>query len=221
MPAPSWPSTAGNRPSGSSPESVKASVWQTPVWVIFTSTSPLRGGSTSISTISRGLPGPNATAARDFIAISVSVRKGVDQSTMRPRGRPVFETGLTQIRTHQRNHFFDGFVGCAVRRREMGKLLAQMALQDPGHQPVDRAAHRRDLLKDRTAIRPFLEGALKRVDLPAHAAYARENALFLFGTMGHVRSWWDTAREYPSILGGSMLENPPFGHPHAPRLRTA
>src|SRR5258708_6846543 len=30
MPAPSWPSTAGKMPSGSSPDSVNASVWQTP-----------------------------------------------------------------------------------------------------------------------------------------------------------------------------------------------
>jgi hypothetical protein len=34
----------GNRPSGSSPLRVKASVWQTPVWVILTSTSPLGRG---------------------------------------------------------------------------------------------------------------------------------------------------------------------------------
>jgi protocatechuate 3,4-dioxygenase, beta subunit len=39
----------------------------TPVWVIFTSTSPLRGGATSISTTSRGLPASKATAARDFM----------------------------------------------------------------------------------------------------------------------------------------------------------
>jgi hypothetical protein len=30
----------------------------------------LRGGSTSISTISSGFPGANATAARDFITVS-------------------------------------------------------------------------------------------------------------------------------------------------------
>src|SRR5690606_17981577 len=68
MPAPSWPSTAGNTPSGSSPESVNASVWHSAVWVIFTSTSPLRGGSTSSSTIFSGSPAAKATAARDFIA---------------------------------------------------------------------------------------------------------------------------------------------------------
>src|SRR5690606_2070297 len=75
MPAPSCPSTAGNTPSGSSPLRVKASVWQTPVWVIRIRTSPLRGGSTSISTICRGLPASKATAARDFIALS-PIRSG-------------------------------------------------------------------------------------------------------------------------------------------------
>src|SRR5690606_8168042 len=67
MPAPSWPSTAGNTPSGSSPDRVKASVWHSAVWVIRTSTSPLRGGSTSISTTFSGWPAANATAARDLI----------------------------------------------------------------------------------------------------------------------------------------------------------
>src|SRR5690606_3728015 len=66
-PPPSWPSTAGKIPSGSSPDNVNASVWHTPVCVILISTSPFFGGATSISTISSGLPGPNATAARDFI----------------------------------------------------------------------------------------------------------------------------------------------------------
>src|SRR5690554_4898275 len=67
MPAPSWPRMAGNTPSGSSPDRVNASVWQTPVWVILTSTSPALGGATSTSTICRGSPGAKATAARDFM----------------------------------------------------------------------------------------------------------------------------------------------------------
>ena len=78
MPAPSWPSTAGKTPSGSSPLRVKASVWQTPVCVIFTSTSPFCGGATSISTICRGSPALNATAARDFIGGSPGrIRRGL------------------------------------------------------------------------------------------------------------------------------------------------
>jgi hypothetical protein len=59
--------------SGSFPERVKASVWQTPVWVFLISTSPFLGGATSISTISRGFPGANATAARDFIRYILNV----------------------------------------------------------------------------------------------------------------------------------------------------
>src|ERR1035438_10346730 len=61
----------GNRPSGSLPESVKASVWQTPVATILTSTSPALGPSTWISSIESGLPAPQATAALDFISPSV------------------------------------------------------------------------------------------------------------------------------------------------------
>ena len=66
MPPPSWPSTAGKMPSGSSPLSVKASVWQTPVWVIFTSTSPACGGATSISTICSGWPGGEGDGGTGF-----------------------------------------------------------------------------------------------------------------------------------------------------------
>jgi hypothetical protein len=41
------PNTTGHKPSVSSSDSVNASVWQMPVCVIFTNTSPLRGGATS------------------------------------------------------------------------------------------------------------------------------------------------------------------------------
>src|SRR5690606_36482329 len=53
---------------GSSPDSVNASVWHSAVWVILTSTSPLRGGSTSSSTIFSGSPAAKATAAWDFMS---------------------------------------------------------------------------------------------------------------------------------------------------------
>ena len=67
MPAPSWPRMAGNSPSGSAPESVNSSVWQMPVALISTSTSPAFGPSRSTSMISSGLPFASATAARVFM----------------------------------------------------------------------------------------------------------------------------------------------------------
>src|SRR5687767_14013642 len=67
-PAPSWPRIAGNRPSGSAPDSVNSSVWQTPVARISTSTSPARGPSRSTVSIVSGAPARWATAARLFIA---------------------------------------------------------------------------------------------------------------------------------------------------------
>src|SRR3954463_6059274 len=66
-PAPSWPRIDGNRPSLSSPSSVYASVWQMPVAMISTNTSPAFGPSRSTSTISSGCLGAKATAARVFI----------------------------------------------------------------------------------------------------------------------------------------------------------
>src|SRR5262249_36105098 len=60
---------AGNRPSGSAPERVNSSVWQTPVALISTNTSPARGPSSWTVVISSGLPAATATAARTSMAI--------------------------------------------------------------------------------------------------------------------------------------------------------
>src|ERR1700734_3381152 len=66
-PAPSCPRMAGKRPSGSLPDSVNASVWQTPVALISTSTSPSLGPSTSTVSMVSGSPARRATAARAFM----------------------------------------------------------------------------------------------------------------------------------------------------------
>ena len=52
IPAPSCPRITGNSPSGSSPERVNASVWQTPVAFISIKTSPALRPSRSTSKIS-------------------------------------------------------------------------------------------------------------------------------------------------------------------------
>src|ERR1700688_4006842 len=59
----------GNRPSGSAPESVNASVWQMPVALISTITSPALGPSSCTVSTCSGLPASNATAARTSIAV--------------------------------------------------------------------------------------------------------------------------------------------------------
>src|SRR6266403_2708861 len=69
-PAPSWPRIAGNNPSGSAPDSVNSSVWQTPVALISTSTSPSRGPSSWTVDISSGFPAATAMAARTSMSIS-------------------------------------------------------------------------------------------------------------------------------------------------------
>ena len=66
-PAPSWPRIAGKRPSGSAPDSVYSSVWQMPVALISTSTSPAFGPSRSTVSIVSGAPAFQATAARVFM----------------------------------------------------------------------------------------------------------------------------------------------------------
>src|ERR1700732_3635285 len=62
----------GNNPSGSAPESVYLSVWQIPVALISTSTSPSFGPSRSTVSTDRGFPASQATAARTCIAVSPS-----------------------------------------------------------------------------------------------------------------------------------------------------
>src|SRR5215471_9381574 len=69
MPAPSCPRMAGNNPSGSAPDSVNSSVWQMPVALISTRTSPAFGPSRSTSRISSGLAFSTATAARVFMLV--------------------------------------------------------------------------------------------------------------------------------------------------------
>src|SRR3981189_3289831 len=55
-PAPSWPRIAGKMPSGSAPDSVNSSVWQMPVALISTSTSPDLGPSSCTVSRERGAP---------------------------------------------------------------------------------------------------------------------------------------------------------------------
>src|SRR4030095_14546095 len=73
-PAPSWPKITGNRPSGSPPERVNSSVWQTPDALISTSTSPNFGPSRSTSSISRFLPASKQTAAFVFTLVPLEIR---------------------------------------------------------------------------------------------------------------------------------------------------
>src|SRR6187399_2578091 len=67
LPAPSWPNTTGKSPSGSPPERVNSSVWQTPDALISTSTSPVLGPARSSVTTSSGWPAFQPMAARVFI----------------------------------------------------------------------------------------------------------------------------------------------------------
>src|SRR5690606_3159757 len=177
MPAPSWPSTAGNTPSGSSPDRVKASVWHSAVWVIFTSTSPAFGGATSISTICSGSPAAKATAARDFMGNSLA---RTEQERQPAAGGQSLEVG-----PHQRGHLVHAGLALRGRVGRLPELLADMLFHDLGHQAIDRAADGRDLLQHRGAIRPGLQRALQRLGLAADAAHAGQHALLFLGTVGH------------------------------------
>ncbi len=64
MPAPSCPSTIGQRSLPSTPSARCTSEWHTPAAATRTCTSPARGGSSRIVSISTGRPGSRSTAAR-------------------------------------------------------------------------------------------------------------------------------------------------------------
>src|SRR5690606_15140118 len=178
MPAPSWPSTTGNRPSGSSPDRVNASVWQTPVWVIVTSTSPFFGGATSISTICSGWPGPKATAARDFMVASPET--GNDRM-----GGAMLRRRLFQVRADQRAHVAHAFGALFVGGGGLAEFLAQMGLHHLGHQAVDRTTDGGDLLQHRPAGAAGFQRTAQRIALAADAAHAGQDLLLFFGGVRH------------------------------------
>lgn len=71
-PPPSCPNTQGNRPSGSLPPRVYASVWQTPEASSLILTSPFLGGSTSTVSMLSGLLASHATAALHWMTCRIA-----------------------------------------------------------------------------------------------------------------------------------------------------
>src|SRR5450755_2673398 len=90
MPPPPCPTIPGNKPSGSAPDRVNASVWQTPVATMRTKTSPAFGPARSTSSMLRGLPASQATAAFVFIGMKLRedfcffMRLQITRSRVRP-----------------------------------------------------------------------------------------------------------------------------------------
>src|SRR5579859_7036566 len=82
-PAPSCPRMLGNKPSGSEPESVYLSVWQSPVALISTSTSPALGPASCTVSTTRGLPASTAIAARTSIGVLLE-NDAAGQKLLRP-----------------------------------------------------------------------------------------------------------------------------------------
>src|SRR5690554_3502199 len=178
MPAPSWPSTAGNTPSGSSPDSVNASVWHSAVWVIFTSTSPFFGPSRSSSTISSGFPASNATAARVFMG-------GTPAITVCGGAAPCAAMALLEIGTDQTRHLGNAGVAIGLVLGGRAELFADVRLHHLTHQPVDRTTDGCDLLQHRAAVSARVQRPLQPLALAADAADAGQDLLLFLRAMGH------------------------------------
>src|SRR5579872_4472029 len=116
-PAPSWPRIAGNSPSGSAPDSVNSSVWQMPVALISTITSPALGPSSCTVSIWSGLPAWNATAARTSIAILR--HRPVASIRSLPQDRQRSHSELTLLRQHDLRLCHNGGE-LAVAARDVG-----------------------------------------------------------------------------------------------------
>src|SRR3546814_2994527 len=92
------------------------------------------------------------------------------------------------------------------RSRRLLELLAQVRLQHLAHQPVDRAADRRDLLQNRPAVGDGLACALKPLALAADAADAGEDFLLFLGGMGHGQPDTDRWGQYTPTCLNTNLE---------------
>ena len=96
----------------------------------------------------------------------------------------VLEGKLFEIGTDQRDYFVDAglvlFADFGIDR-DLAEFLAQVAVQDPGHQAVDSATQRGDLLQDRPTLATRGNHALQPIHLPADTAQAGDGALFFFG----------------------------------------
>src|ERR1044072_584753 len=113
-PAPSWPRIAGNRPSGSAPESVNSSVWQMPVALISTSTSNALGPSSWTLITSRGLPAPPHTAA--FPSMPPAPVYDADHRDAGWRRRPKMRVMRTapSVKLRRKGHAMSHIIGVTI-----------------------------------------------------------------------------------------------------------
>src|SRR5436190_12440490 len=136
---------AGNRPSGSAPDSVKSSVWQMPVALISTSTSPARGPSSDTVSIDSGLPFSCATAARTSMAWSPpSEQKACAQLRLRVhRVRVAAFVAPLRAEAVDAQHFArdpePGARAPVERKRQRVPELAHAALLAARHRMLDGA----------------------------------------------------------------------------------
>src|SRR3546814_2214766 len=98
---------------------------------------------------------------------------------------PVMWNGSFEIGTDQRGHFIHPRPTASGIARRLFELLAQMRLEHLAHQPVDRAADRRELLQHRPAVGAGLACALKPLALAEDAVDAGEDILLFLGGTGH------------------------------------
>jgi hypothetical protein len=97
------------------------------------------------------------------------------------------------------DQFGGGLIAFATRRA-VEDVRVEMLLQDLGHQPVERAARRRDELQRLTAPAFVFEGALDGFTLTANATHASEEFRFAPNDVSHgVICDADTVLPYPII----------------------
>src|SRR5258706_4492170 len=122
-PAPSCPRIAGKSPSGSAPERVNSSVWQIPVALISTSTSPALGPSSRTVSTTSGSPALCATAAR------MSMRLSSQRSSMKCVGNPFLQI-LFEPRCIVE-------LGCGIGSAEIENLQLGLGRRRAGHGGVE------------------------------------------------------------------------------------
>ena len=138
-------------PPGSAPERVNSSVWQTPLALISTSTSPALGPARSSVTTSSGLPAAYAIAALVFMPVPVCSSAWASREVY-PAGGP-FHKRLARMRrvggdNVSRKAQAPGRGAQTWRTRYSGRIIRgeipchkvyedEQGLRVPGHQPLE------------------------------------------------------------------------------------
>jgi hypothetical protein len=130
-----------------------------------------------------GMPGELSNAR--FVAAAFPCANSPVQRVRKQRVKGLFGVAETLFKVGFQDGQNGGELGLLLGARRLEDMLRQVFLQNLQHQAVDRAPNGRYLLEDRAAIRFCGNRAFDRCDLAGDPPDSRDQALVVFGHMGH------------------------------------